>query len=106
MKWTKYTGEHGHFHTLVKSRAIDTQCVIVAPAQTGWHNKKLESYGHSMIVDSFGQIMCEIPSEKTNELLWADIDINKIKEDRKEMPMYLHRKESVYELSNKRLYDL
>lgn len=105
-KWTKYTGDHGHWHTLVKSRAIDTQCVMIAPAQTGLHNKKLESYGHSMVVDSFGQIMCEIAPDKTNELLWVDIDLKKIKEDRKEMPMFHHRKDFVYNLTNKKLYDI
>ncbi len=52
--FTKFTGQH-HWHTLVKARAIENQCFLLAANQVGQHRSHLHSYGHSLIVDPWGQ---------------------------------------------------
>jgi deaminated glutathione amidase len=49
----KVTGE-AVWHTLLKARAIENQCFVIAAAQYGKHNEKRESYGHSIVVDPSG----------------------------------------------------
>lgn len=56
--FTAHTGA-AHWHVLMRARAIENQCWIVAAAQWGKHNDKRESYGHSLIVDPWGTIVAE-----------------------------------------------
>uniref|UniRef100_A0A5K3FF06 bis(5'-adenosyl)-triphosphatase n=1 Tax=Mesocestoides corti TaxID=53468 RepID=A0A5K3FF06_MESCO len=53
------TGEAGHWHTLLRARAIETQCYVIAAAQDGVHHPKFTSYGHSMVIDPWGKIIAE-----------------------------------------------
>ncbi|KAA3680545.1 deaminated glutathione amidase [Paragonimus westermani] len=53
------TGEAGHWHTLLRARAIENQCYVIAAAQEGTHNPKRSSYGHSLVIDPWGQIVAE-----------------------------------------------
>jgi predicted amidohydrolase len=48
-----------HWETLLRARAIETQCYVVAAAQTGKHNDKRSSYGHSVIVDPWGTVVAQ-----------------------------------------------
>ena len=45
-----------HWEVLLRARAIETQCYVIAAAQAGKHNEKRTSYGHSMIVDPWGTV--------------------------------------------------
>lgn len=45
-----YTTGLAHWETLLRSRAIENQCYVIAAAQIGWHNKKRRSYGHAMVI--------------------------------------------------------
>ncbi len=54
--FTKPTGE-AHWEILLRARAIECQCYVMAAAQTGRHNEKRESYGHAMIIDPWGQVL-------------------------------------------------
>ena len=56
--FTAHTGA-AHWHLLLRARAVEDQCWVVAAAQWGQHNEKRASYGHSMIVDPWGQIVGE-----------------------------------------------
>ena len=56
--FTRITGE-AHWHILLRSRAIETGCYIIAPAQGGKHQDGRETYGHSLIVDPWGEILAE-----------------------------------------------
>ncbi|KAJ6802853.1 nitrilase-like protein 2 [Iris pallida] len=58
--FTKVTGE-AHWEILLRARAIETQCYVVAAAQTGRHNDKRESYGDSLIIDPWGTIVARLP---------------------------------------------
>jgi predicted amidohydrolase len=45
-----------HWEVLLRARAIETQCYVVAAAQAGQHNEKRASYGHALIVDPWGKV--------------------------------------------------
>ena len=56
--FTKTTGEK-HWHILLQARAIENFCYIFAPAQTGTHYNKRQTYGHSLIISPDGKILAE-----------------------------------------------
>jgi deaminated glutathione amidase len=56
--FTKATGE-AHWHTLLRARAIETQCFVFAAAQGGRHEHGRETYGHSLIISPWGTILAE-----------------------------------------------
>ena len=56
--FTKVTGA-AHWHVLIRARAIETGSFVLAPAQTGGHPGKRQTYGHSMIVDPWGRVLAE-----------------------------------------------
>ena len=56
--FTRKTGE-AHWHVLLRARAIETGCFILAAAQAGTHENKRETYGHSLIIDPWGEILAE-----------------------------------------------
>ena len=48
-----------HWEALLRARAIETQCYVAAAAQTGRHNEKRSSFGHSVIVDPWGTVVAQ-----------------------------------------------
>ncbi|XP_059609128.1 nitrilase and fragile histidine triad fusion protein NitFhit [Phlebotomus argentipes] len=86
-----------HWETLLKSRAIENQCYVIAAAQMGFHNKKRRSYGHAMIVDPWGQVLVDC-EEKELEVAVIDVDLDKVASVRRNMPCEEHRKmcENIY----------
>ena len=81
--FTVTTGE-AHWHTLLRARAIETGCFIMAPAQVGKHENGRISYGCTMIVSPWGEIISEITDEESVAL--ADIDITMVENFRKKIP--------------------
>ena len=81
--FTVTTGE-AHWHTLLRARAIETGCFIIAPAQVGKHENGRISYGCTMIVSPWGEIISEITDEESIAL--ADIDITMVENFRKKIP--------------------
>ena len=55
-----------HWHVLLRARAIETGCFVVAPAQCGTHADGRRTYGHAMIVSPWGEILSEAPTDDTN----------------------------------------
>lgn len=53
--FTQLTGK-AHWEILLRARAIENQCYVIAAAQAGQHNEKRASYGHSMIIDPWGEV--------------------------------------------------
>lgn len=86
--FTVETGQ-AHWQALLKARAIETQCYVVAAAQTGHHNEKRQTYGHSMIVDPWGTVVASL--ENAPGLLTAEIDLDKVRDVRMKMPLAMHR---------------
>ncbi|KAJ3091323.1 Nitrilase [Quaeritorhiza haematococci] len=81
----------GHWEVLLRARAIETQCYVVAAAAVGKHNAKRESYGHSLIIDPWGTIVAQ-SSDSDMCLAYAEIDSDLIERIRKEMPVQNHRR--------------
>ncbi|CAG2123334.1 unnamed protein product, partial [Medioppia subpectinata] len=83
-----------HWETLLRARAIETQCYVVAAAQTGVHNAKRSSYGHAMVVDPWGAIIGQCSDEVG--LCVAQIDLNFIKSVRQKLPVWSDRRPNLY----------
>jgi deaminated glutathione amidase len=85
--FTRVTGE-AHWHTLLRARAIETQCYILAAAQGGHHEHGRDTYGHSLVVSPWGQIIAEGGIEPG--VIFADIDVGAIDEARTRVPSLRH----------------
>ena len=86
--FTAPTGR-AHWHTLLRARAIETGCFVIAPAQWGPHHGKdetslRESYGHSLIIDPWGTVLADV--EEGEGIVHADIDLTMIDKARKRIP--------------------
>jgi len=92
--FTQTTGE-AHWHTLVRARAIETGCYIIAPNQCGHHVDKRASYGHSLIVDPWGEILADAGDEPG--IIIAEIDLDKVKNARSRIPALKHDRQIVVE---------
>jgi deaminated glutathione amidase len=86
--FTAHTGA-AHWHVLLRSRAVENQCYVVAAAQSGRHNEKRVTYGHSMIIDPWGTILDERP-EGEGVVLGA-IDPEVLDRTRRQMPCLQHQ---------------
>jgi predicted amidohydrolase len=86
--FTAHTGA-AHWHVLLRARAIENQCYVIAAGQTGQHHPKRASYGHSLIIDPWGTILAELPTEVG--LCTADIDLAALDRFREEMPCHSHK---------------
>lgn len=73
-----------HWETLLRARAIENLCYVVAPAQTGTHTSGRETYGDSLIVDYWGQVLSRLA--KGSGVITADIDLAKEAETRARFP--------------------
>lgn len=87
--FTAITGE-AHWQTLVRARAIENLCYVIAPNQTGTHANGRASFGHSMIVDPWGKVLASL--EAKEGVIVADIDLNSLQEIRTRFPVIKHRK--------------
>ena len=79
-----------HWHTLLRARAIENQCYVIAPAQHGRHSEHRESYGHSLIIDPWGKILAEIPDGDGYAI--ATVDSNIVHSARTEIPSLANRR--------------
>ena len=81
-----------HWHPLLRARAIETQSYVLAPAQYGEHDDEglRESYGHSMIVDPWGQVIAMVPDG--SGIAIASIDLARLRTIRASMPLAAHRR--------------
>jgi len=87
--FTAITGK-AHWEVLVRARAIENLVYVVAAAQGGYHVNGRETYGHSMIVDPWGMILKQLPNG--SGFVTADIDLNRIRNTRRNFPVLEHRK--------------
>lgn len=87
--FTRTTGE-AHWHVLLRARAVETQCYVVAAAQQGHHPHGRQTFGHALIVDPWGSIVSEV-SEPGPGMALADFDVNLIDDVRARMPIFKHK---------------
>lgn len=96
--FTRVTGQ-AHWDVLLRARAIETQCWVIAAAQAGEHFDGRETWGHSMVVDPWGQVVACQPQGRG--VLTADIDLNLSHTIRTNMPLMQHAKYRVHQCHNK-----
>jgi predicted amidohydrolase len=73
--FTVPTGK-AHWHTLIRARAIENQCYVVASAQWGQHNEKISTFGHSMVVDPWGEVL--VDAGEGEKIVFAEFDMDKL----------------------------
>ena len=89
--FTAVTGE-AHWHTLLRARAIETGCYIIAPAQSGLHEDGRETYGHSLIINPWGEIIGQAETSDPG-IVVAEIDLEQVKQARARIPSLKHGRE-------------
>ncbi len=87
--FTAITGK-AHWETLVRARAIENLSFVIASDQGGYHINGRESYGDSMIVDPWGQVLDRLYNG--SGFVIAEIDMDYLRETRKRFPVLKHRK--------------
>ena len=85
--FTRQTGE-AHWHVLIRARAIENGCYVLAAAQGGTHESGRETFGHSLIVDPWGRILAEGGTEPG--IVWAKIDPAEVVAARERIPSLQH----------------
>ena len=88
--FTRVTGEQ-HWEILLKARAIENQCFVLASNQSGKHPDGFETWGHSMIISPSGEVIANAGNKNTT-LIQAELDINELKRIRKKMPCLNHQR--------------
>ncbi len=73
--FTVPTGK-AHWHTLVRARAIENQSYVIASAQWGKHNEKMSTFGHSLVVDPWGEVLAD--AGEGEKIVFAELDLNRI----------------------------
>jgi predicted amidohydrolase len=89
--FTRPTGQ-AHWHILLRSRAIENACYVIAPAQCGMHPGGRETYGHSMIIDPWGEVIAEAHDD-VPQVIIAEIDLARVERVRSQIPVLAHHKE-------------
>ncbi|MEM9332666.1 MAG: carbon-nitrogen hydrolase family protein [Pseudomonadota bacterium] len=82
--FTRQTGK-AHWHILMKSRAIENGAFLIAAAQGGDHDDGRETFGHSLVVNPWGEIIAEIASEEPGYLT-VDLDLDEVTKARRKIP--------------------
>jgi deaminated glutathione amidase len=88
--FTQTTGE-AHWHILLRARAIETGSFILAPAQTGHHEDGRNTFGHSLVVSPWGEILAD--GGTSPGIVLADIDLAQVDEVRARIPSLVHDRE-------------
>jgi predicted amidohydrolase len=78
-----------HWEVLLRARAIENQCYVLAPAQYGAHSARRSSYGRSLIIDPWGTVLATAPDGEGVAL--AEIDLERLREIRRRLPALEHR---------------
>jgi len=87
--FTFKTGK-AHWELLLRARAVENQCYVIAANQTGVHSKGRETWGHSMIIDPWGTVIA--CAEDGEGVISAEINLRALSDIRSAMPVLKHRK--------------
>lgn len=87
--FTVPTGE-AHWHTLLRARAIENACFVVAAAQVGTHEDGRKTFGHSLVIDPWGRVILDMDDK--NGLGFADLDLASVDDVRARIPVISHRR--------------
>lgn len=84
-----YTTGKAHWELLLRTRAVENQCYVVAAAQGGEHESGRRTFGHSMIIDPWGEILAVLPEGEG--IVISDLDAARLQSVRTRLPALKHR---------------
>jgi predicted amidohydrolase len=84
--FTVPTGQ-AHWETLLRARAIETHCYVIAPAQGGKHEDGRSTYGHSLIIDPWGKVLSRLDHDEPGFIV-ADLDLDAVAAARAKIPAW------------------
>jgi predicted amidohydrolase len=85
--FTKPTGT-AHWHTLLRARAIECQCYVFAAAQGGRHENGRDTFGHSLVISPWGEILAEAAIQPA--VTFADVELQRLEDVRTQVPSLRH----------------
>lgn len=88
--FTRPTGA-AHWHVLQRARAIEASAFVIAAAQVGLHEDGRQTYGHSLVVDPWGEVLLDMGGESAG-LAFAELDLARIAEVRAQLPSLANRR--------------
>ena len=91
--FTLITGKD-HWETLLRARAIENQCYVIAAAQTGRHNTKRQSFGNAMIIDPWGAVVARV--SEGEGIACASLDFEYLQKVRSRLPVATHRRPELF----------
>jgi predicted amidohydrolase len=97
--FTAFTGRD-HWLPLLRARAIENQCWVVAPAQVGRHGPGRRSHGHTAVLDPWGETVALL--ERGVGVLAATIDLDRLASVRRGLPCLEHVRRELYRLPGRR----
>lgn len=89
--FTKPTGA-AHWHVMLRARAIEAQAFVIAAAQVGCHEDGRETYGHSLVVDPWGEVLLDMGGDAPG-LAFCDIDLARVTDVRAQVPALANRRD-------------
>ena len=81
-----------HWHVLLRARAIEASAFVIAAAQVGTHEDGRETYGHSLVVDPWGEVLLDMGGDEPG-LAFCDIDLGRIADVRAQVPSLANARE-------------
>jgi len=85
--FTRPTGT-AHWHTLLRARAIECQCYVFAAAQGGLHENGRETFGHSLVISPWGEVLAEAGVQPA--VTFADVELQRLEDVRRQVPSLRH----------------
>ena len=83
-----------HWQMTMRARAVDNELFVAAASAARYEGFRYECWGHSLVADPFGQVLCE--ADETEQILYADLDLGRVDEVRAQLPTFLHLRRDVY----------
>ena len=85
-----YTTGRAHWELLLRARAVENQCYVIAPAQGGTHENGRRTWGHSLVVDPWGEVLAVLPEGEG--VVLAEVDAKRLASVRQQLPALAHRR--------------
>lgn len=87
-----------HWEVTMRMRAVDNELFFVAASAARYEGFSYECWGHSLILDPYGTALAA--ADETEQIILAELDLNRIDEVRAQLPTFLHLREDVYTVAN------
>jgi deaminated glutathione amidase len=85
-----YTTGQAHWELLLRARAVENQCYVIAPAQGGRHDNGRRTWGHSMVIDPWGEVLAVLPEGEG--VVMAEVKAERLVQVREQLPALSHRR--------------